>query len=352
VQTSLFDYELPESSIAQRPLSDRAASRMIVVGRSGVEHARFRDFPALIPEGALLVVNDTRVHRARLKGTRRGSGGRVEFLLLQREVRESETSETWLAVGRANRRIEPGWMIDVGALTVEVLSRDDGGLMRVSLRAPGGVGPALERDGHIPLPPYIRRPDDREDAERYQTIFSERLGSAAAPTAGLHFTRDVTEALRARGVRIQAVTLHVGLGTFRPVSSDDIDEHRMHTEQYEVREELASEIRACRAEGRKVVAVGTTVVRALESAKDPANAREVLPTLGETALLIQPGYVFGPVDALLTNFHMPKSTLLALVAAFAGRERILSAYRAAVEAGYRFLSYGDAMWIPERLEEH
>jgi S-adenosylmethionine:tRNA ribosyltransferase-isomerase len=350
VLTSLFDYELPESSIAQRPLSDRAASRMLVVGRSGVEHARFRDFPALIPEGALLVVNDTRVHKARLVGTRRGSGGRVEFLLLQRETGEPGPSETWLAVGRANRRIDAGAVVDAGALSVEVLSRDAGGLLRVAVHAPGGVERALERDGHVPLPPYIRRPDDREDVERYQTIFSEKLGSAAAPTAGLHFTSDVMEALQARAVRIGAITLHVGLGTFRPVSCEDIDQHAMHTERYEIGEDLASEIRACHADGRKVVAVGTTVVRALESAKDPANTRQVLPTRSETTLLIQPGYAFGPVDALLTNFHMPKSTLLALVAAFAGRERILSAYRAAVEAGYRFLSYGDAMWIPERLE--
>jgi S-adenosylmethionine:tRNA ribosyltransferase-isomerase len=325
---------------------------MLVVGRSGVEHAQFRDFPALIPEGALLVVNDTRVHKARLVGTRRGSGGRVEFLLLQREAGEPGSSETWLAVGRANRRLDAGSLVDAGALSIEVLSRDGGGLMRVSVQASGGVERALERDGHVPLPPYIRRPDDREDAERYQTIFSEKLGSAAAPTAGLHFTSEVMEALQARAVRIGAVTLHVGLGTFRPVSCDDIDEHPMHTERYEVGEELASEIRACRADGRKVVAVGTTVVRALESARDPANTREVLPTRSETALLIQPGHVFGPVDALLTNFHMPKSTLLALVAAFAGRERVLSAYRTAVETGYRFLSYGDAMWISERLEAH
>lgn len=348
--TSLFDYELPESSIAQRPLSDRTASRMLVVGRAGFEHARFRDLPALVPEGALLVVNDTRVHKARIVGARRGSGGRAEILLLRRAVDPAGPAETWLAVGRANRRIDVGSVVDAGALSIEVLAREDGGLLRVAVHAPDGVEHALEQHGHVPLPPYIKRPDDREDAERYQTVFSEKLGSAAAPTAGLHFTRDVVETFRARGARIGVVTLHVGLGTFRPVSCDDIDEHPMHTERFEVGEDLAAEIRACRAEGRKVVAVGTTVVRALESARDPTNARQVLPTRSETALLIQPGYAFGPVDALLTNFHMPKSTLIALVAAFAGRERVLSAYRAAVEAGYRFLSYGDAMWIPERLE--
>jgi S-adenosylmethionine:tRNA ribosyltransferase-isomerase len=349
VQTSLFDYELPESSIAQRPRPDRAASRMLVLGRSGVEHARFRDLPELIPEGALLVVNDTRVHKARIVGARRGSGGRVEFLLLRRDG-EPGSTETWLAVARANRRLDVGSIVEAGTLSLEVLARDEGGLLRVAVHAQGDVEHALEQEGHVPLPPYIKRTDDREDAERYQTVYSEKPGSAAAPTAGLHFTRDVIEALRARAVRIRSITLHVGLGTFRPVSCDDIDEHPMHTEQYEVGHDVAAEIRACRTEGRIVVAVGTTVVRALESAKDPMNGRHVLPARGETSLLIQPGYCFGPVDALLTNFHMPRSTLIALVAAFAGRERVLSAYRAAVNAGYRFLSYGDAMWIPERLE--
>jgi S-adenosylmethionine:tRNA ribosyltransferase-isomerase len=351
VLTSLFDYELPESSIAQRPLSDRAASRMLVVGRSRIHHAFFRDLPELIPEGALLVVNDTRVHKARIVGARRGSGGKVEILLLRRDG-EPGSSETWLAVGRPNRRLDVGSIVEAGALSVDVLARQEGGLLRVAVHAATDVERALEQEGHVPLPPYIKRSDDPEDAERYQTVYSERLGSAAAPTAGLHFTSAVIEALRARAVRIRAVTLHVGLGTFRPVSCDDIDEHPMHTEWYEVGEDVAAEIRACRSDGRKVVAVGTTVVRALESAKDPMNARHVLPTRGETALLIQPGYAFGPVDALLTNFHMPKSTLIALVAAFAGRERVLSAYRAAVSAGYRFLSYGDAMWMPERFEAH
>lgn len=348
--TSLFDYELPESSIAQRPLNDRASSRMLVVRRAGIEHARFRDLPALVPEGALLVVNDTRVHKARILGTRRGSGGRVEVLLLRREGPDRGTDEVWLALGRANRKIEPGMVVEANSLSIEVLSREDEGLLRVAVRAEGGVGRALEREGHVPLPPYIKRPDDAEDAERYQTVFSEKLGSAAAPTAGLHFTSEVVDALRARGVRIAAVTLHVGLGTFRPVSSDDLDDHPMHAEWYEIGESLVADVRACRAEGRKVIAVGTTVVRALESAKDPADERQVRVGRGETSLLIQPGHPFGPVDSLLTNFHMPKSTLVALVAAFAGRERILSAYRSAIEAGYRFLSYGDAMWIPERLE--
>jgi S-adenosylmethionine:tRNA ribosyltransferase-isomerase len=325
---------------------------MIVVRKDRLEHAHFRDFPALMPEGALLVVNDTRVHRARILGTRRGTGGRAEILLLRRTAGGPSGSDTWFAVGRANLRLDPGAVVEADALSVEVLAREADGLLRVVVQAPDGVERALDRIGHVPLPPYIKRPADAADAERYQTVFSEKLGSAAAPTAGLHFTPEIIEAARARSVRVGIVTLHVGLGTFRPVSSDDLDRHPMHAEHYEVTENLVAEVRACRAEGRKVVAVGTTVVRALESAKDPSDARQVRSTRGETSLLIQPGYAFGPVDALLTNFHMPRSTLIALVAAFAGRERVLSAYRAAVEAGYRFLSYGDAMWIPERLEAH
>jgi S-adenosylmethionine:tRNA ribosyltransferase-isomerase len=350
VLTSLFDYQLPEALIAQRPLADRAASRMLVVGRSGVTHAGFGDFADLVPEGALLVVNDTRVHKARLVGARRGSGGRVEILLLRREGEGGGPEETWLALGRANRRITPATVVEAGAVSIEVLSKGEQGILRVLVRAPDGVESAIEQEGHVPLPPYIRRADDDADAERYQTVFSEKVGSAAAPTAGLHFTPEVVERLRARGVRIGAVTLHVGLGTFRPVTCDDLDRHPMHSERYEVPQDLAAEVRHCRRAARPVIAVGTTVVRALESAKDPSDPRLVRPTCAETNLLIQPGYEFGPVDALLTNFHMPKSTLLALVAAFAGRERVLSAYRKAVEAGYRFLSYGDAMWIPERYE--
>jgi S-adenosylmethionine:tRNA ribosyltransferase-isomerase len=325
---------------------------MLVLDRSGVRHLACRDFPELVPDGALVVLNDTRVHKARLVGARRGSGGRAEVLLLRRLEARSGSEEIWLAIARANRRIDPGAIIDSGDVSVEVVARADEGTLRVFVRSPDGVGSAIERAGHVPLPPYIERADDSDDAERYQTVFSQKPGSSAAPTAGLHFTLPIFERLRARGVEVGTVTLHVGLGTFRPVTATDLDDHLMHVEEFEVTEDLAEKIRACRVRRRKVVAVGTTVVRALESARDPENPSVVQAVRAETNLLIQPGYAFGPVDALLTNFHMPRSTLLALVAAFAGRERVLSAYRAAVDARYRFLSYGDVMWIPERLEAH
>lgn len=349
METSLFDYHLPADRIAQRPLLDREASRLLVLDRDGLRHAVFREFPDLVPEGALVVLNDTRVRKARVVGTRRGSGGKAELLLIRREgARGNE--ETWVALGHANRRIEAGAVIDASGLSVEVTERSEQGLLRVLVRAPEGVAAALERTGHVPLPPYIKRPDDSDDADRYQTVFAERPGSAAAPTAGLHFTSATLGRLRARGIELGAVTLHVGLGTFRPVTAEDLDRHPMHAEEYEISADLAEKVKRCRLAGGSVVAIGTTVVRALESARDPSDPKLVRAVRGETSLLIQPGYSFGPVDAMLTNFHMPKSTLVALVAAFAGRERVLSAYRTAIESGYRFLSYGDAMWIPARVE--
>lgn len=352
MQTSLFDYDLPDGLIAQRPLPARDGARMLVVERGADRHAMFTEFPDVVPEGALVVLNDTRVRKARLVGARRGTGGRVEILLLGRIDGGGDSPETWAALGRANRSLKPGTILEAGSATILIRSRDEQGLLGVSIFAPEGVEKAIERHGHVPLPPYIKRPDSPEDADRYQTVFSERVGSSAAPTAGLHFTPEIMDRLRRRGVDLGFVTLHVGLGTFRPVSSADLDAHPMHVEEYEVSVELAEKVRACRARSGCLVAVGTTVVRALESARDPSDPRFVASARGKTNLLIQPGYRFGPVDGLLTNFHMPRSTLIALVAAFAGRERILSAYRAAAEAGYRFLSYGDAMWIPERLEVH
>jgi S-adenosylmethionine:tRNA ribosyltransferase-isomerase len=349
VKTSLFDYELPDDNIAQRPLPDRDAARLCVVGRESIAHGAFRDFPALVPEGALVVLNDTRVQKVRLLGTRRGTGGKVELLLLRRIASASGEDETWTSLGRANRSLHRGTVVDVGPVSVEVLGKGDDELLSVRVRAPGGVAAALDTHGHVPLPPYVRRPDDDTDRERYQTVFARYEGSVAAPTAGLHLTDALLLRLRERRVDIGFVTLHVGLGTFRPVSADDLDEHSMHAEERAVTPELASAVRRARERGAPVVAVGTTVVRALESARDPVNRGLVVPVAGETRLLIQPGFVFGVVDALLTNFHMPKSTLLALVSAFAGRDRVLAAYAAALSAGYRFLSYGDAMWIPEQL---
>lgn len=349
MKTSLFDYELPDDRIAQRPLPDRDAGRLCTVGREGIRHGAFRDFPALVPEGALVVLNDTRVQKVRLLGTRRGTGGKVELLLLRRIVSGSYEDETWTSLGRANRSLKAGTIVDVGPVSVEVLGKDDQEVLSVRVQAAGGVAAALDAHGRVPLPPYVRRPDDDTDRERYQTVFARHEGSVAAPTAGLHLTEGLLRGLRERGVEIAFVTLHVGLGTFRPVSVDDLDEHPMHAEERVVTPELVLAVRRARERGAPVVAVGTTVVRALESARDPVDERLVIPVAGETRLLIQPGFAFGVVDALLTNFHMPRSTLLALVSAFAGRDRVLSAYAAALSDGYRFLSYGDAMWIPERL---
>jgi S-adenosylmethionine:tRNA ribosyltransferase-isomerase len=349
MRTELFDYVLPPERVAQRPPAERDGARMMVVREAGIEHRQVRELAELVPSGALFVVNETRVIRARLVGKRVPGGGRAEVFLLRRLERIDATSERWLALGRANRPLRPGSRVDVGGvLDIEVESVASGAL-QVVLRGARGVSEAIATVGHVPLPPYVKRPDDDADAERYQTVYGRSDGSVAAPTAGLHVTTAALERLAERGVIVGRVTLHVGLGTFRPVTSDDLDQHDMHEEYYEVSEELATQVDAARERGGPVVAVGTTVVRALESARSADDPTRVTPRGGWTRLLIQPGYRFGPVDALLTNFHMPRSTLVALVAAFVGRERLLDAYASAVAQEYRFLSYGDAMWIPERL---
>ncbi|HVU01099.1 MAG TPA: tRNA preQ1(34) S-adenosylmethionine ribosyltransferase-isomerase QueA [Polyangiaceae bacterium] len=348
MKTELLDYLLPEDRIATHPLEDRSASRLLVVGRTENRHGSFREFPELVPEGALVVLNDTRVLRARLLGHKRGTGGAVEIFLVRKLRADSDADETWLALGRSSKPLRPGTEIDLGPLSATVLAREEDALLRVRLVAGEPVSRAVERSGRVPLPPYMRRADEPADAQRYQTVFAREDGSVAAPTAGLHVTDETLARLRARGVEIAFTTLHVGLGTFRPVTVEDLDEHPMHEEDLVVSEELAAAVSRTRERGGSVVAVGTTVVRALESARDSRDPRRVLPGARSTRLLIQPGYEFGPVDALLTNFHMPKSTLLALVYAFAGSERAARAYAEALREGYRFLSYGDAMWIPER----
>ncbi|MEB2343307.1 MAG: tRNA preQ1(34) S-adenosylmethionine ribosyltransferase-isomerase QueA [Deltaproteobacteria bacterium] len=347
MRTSLLDYALPETLIASRPLERRDGARLMVVGAT-LAHRRVDEWAALVPEGALVVLNETRVRKARLFGTRRGTGGRAELLLLRR-LSEPGHKERWLALGRASKPLRPGSVIDAGALSIEVRGRDDAdGALEVEVSAGGSVDAALEEHGHVPIPPYLRRDDDALDRERYQTVFARELGSVAAPTAGLHLTQAALDVLRARGVEVARLLLHVGLGTFRPVTAEDLDAHPMHSEELEVGEAVVDAVARARGRGAPVIAVGTTVVRALESSRDPARHGYLRATRGETSLLIQPGYSFGVVDGLLTNFHMPRSTLLALVAAFAGLERTLDAYRVAVSERYRFLSYGDAMWIPER----
>ena len=328
--TSDFDYDLPAASIAQEA-APRGESRLLVLDRTGPDrHARVRDLPRLLRPGDLLVLNDTRVIPARLFG-RSAGGGRMEVLLVER-LGERE----WEALVKPGKRARPGARIDFDeGLTAEVAGKGED---RYRLRFSDPVEPHLERLGHIPLPPYIHRPDTSEDRERYQTVYAKTPGAIAAPTAGLHFTEDLLREIEEAGVGIARVTLHVGIGTFKPVSAERIEEHRMDRERYEIGEEAAEAIR--RAE--RIVAVGTTVVRTLESAA--IETGEVRAGSGSTELFITPGFRFQAVDALLTNFHLPRSTLLMLVSAFAGRERVLAAYEEAVREGYRFYSYGDAMF--------
>ena len=330
-----FDYALPAELIAQRPLPHRRDSRMLAVDeRGGLRHLRFASLPELLRDEDLLVLNDTRVLPARLSG-RRPSGGRVSVQLV--DFLGEGTASAQL---RASRQPVDGELLSLagGALSARVGRRDDG----LWTLAFDGVSArdALERFGHVPLPPYIDRADEPADRERYQTVFATRPGAVAAPTAGLHFDRPMLDAL-ARRVAIARVTLHVGLGTYQPVRADDVREHAMHSEAFEVSEATCRQVEETRRRGGRVIAVGTTVARALESAWRPGG---IAPARGRTALFILPGHRFACVDAMLTNFHQPGSTLLMLLAAFIGRSRMLAAYRTAVAGGYRFLSYGDAMF--------
>lgn len=350
VRTDLLDYDLPDELIARRPLAERDASRLLVLDRGEITHRWIRELPDLLPEGALLVVNDTRVRRARVFGVRRASGGKVELLMLGRHAEPATTDgrEVWQALGRSSKPLRPGVIVDAGRLACEVLERRDDGTLLVAVAAPTSVEEVLAEEGRVPIPPYLGREDDADDVARYQTVYAERVGSVAAPTAGLHLTPELLARVTARGIEVGRLELEVGLGTFRPVVVDELSQHLMHEETYRVQPALVAQIAAARARGAAVVAVGTTVVRALESAADPASPGRVLPQNTATRLLIQPGYAFRIVDALLTNFHQPKSTLLALVSAFAGHEAMRAAYEAAKRERYRFLSFGDAMWLPRR----
>lgn len=361
MRTDAFDYELPEERIAQRPVEERDLSRLMILRRDGSEpigHAVFRDLPRLLDPEDLLVLNDTRVIAARLQG-RKDSGGRIELLLVERAPADPQQAEAgdalsdddvWLCMAGFSRAPRAGarFFFDP-ALRGIYLGTAPGGLHRVRLEADGagGVPAALHASAQVPLPPYIHRngtgPVILDDAGRYQTVYAAHEGAIAAPTAGLHFTRPLLDALVAAGLRTAFVTLHVGPATFLPVRSDDLEDHAMPGERYEVPKATVEAVRRARSLGRRVVAVGTTVVRALESASDSRGG--IVPARGRTDLFILPGHRFRVVDALVTNFHLPRSTLLALVAAFAGRERILAAYGEAVARDYRFYSYGDAMLI-------
>ncbi|MCS6770969.1 MAG: tRNA preQ1(34) S-adenosylmethionine ribosyltransferase-isomerase QueA [Kiritimatiellae bacterium] len=343
-----FDYKLPPELIAQQPLSRRDASRMMVLDRRTRRwmHSRFSELPTFLREGDLLVVNNTRVIPARLFARKPGTGGRVEVFLLE----ESE-SGTWSALVRSRRRPRAGdRLLLEGGGEVEIIALRSEGMADIRFHLQVPLGEYLQRFGHTPLPPYIRRtgsessaPSETADRERYQTVYAQEPGSVAAPTAGLHFTEEMFRRLAERGVRRADITLHVGLGTFRPVKAERVEDHRMHEERYTVSPQAADLIRQTRAAGGRIVAVGTTTVRTLETVC--ARRGEIVADSGRTDLFIYPPFRFRAIDALLTNFHLPKSTLLMLVSAFAGREFVLAAYEEAVRERYRFFSYGDCMLI-------
>ena len=363
MQTSDFDYHLPTELIAQTPLEPRDASRLLVLDRASgqISHRRFTDIVEYLRPGDVMVFNQSRVIPARLRGRRADTGGKVEFLLLR-----LESPGVWQALAQPGRRLRPGAKVILeppdrlpgssgkspqapfcetgvnGLLIAEVLASNDDGTKMVRLPADAD----LDRLGYVPLPPYIHQ--RLEDPERYQTVYAKDSGSAAAPTAGLHFTGDLLEKIRAMGVETAFVTLHVGLDTFQPVQHDDPAQHQIHTEYYEIQPETAAILNRARADGRRVIAVGTTSVRVLEQAAQDQRRfgqSQLEAKSGWAGLFILPGHRFQLVDAMITNFHLPRSTLLMLVSAFAGRERVLAAYQEAIAHGYRFYSFGDATLI-------
>ncbi|MHA1570033.1 MAG: tRNA preQ1(34) S-adenosylmethionine ribosyltransferase-isomerase QueA [Alphaproteobacteria bacterium] len=343
---STFDFDLPAELIAQHPAPRRDAGRLLVIPREGeLKHRAFPDMVDLLREGDLLIRNNTRVIPARLIG-KRETGGRVELVLLE----PAGEPTRWLAIGRPMRALRPGRRLHFGALTATVQERIDENTLSVSFAAdPVVFDNLLAEAGRMPLPPYIKRSDDEDpevlarDRERYQTVYARQPGAVAAPTAGLHFTDEIFTRIKEKGVEVREVTLHVGAGTFLPIRSEHLEDHIMHSEKYTLPEETAEAIRRCRERGGRLVAVGTTTTRVLETlARDDGN---VAPGSGRTELFIKPGHRWRAVDALLTNFHLPKGTLLVLVCALAGTERLLAAYHEAVAQKYRFFSYGDACWI-------
>jgi S-adenosylmethionine:tRNA ribosyltransferase-isomerase len=379
-----FDFDLPKDLIAQAPPDVRGQSRLLVVDRAAapgqVTHRMMSDLPSLLRAGDLLVVNDTKVFPARLLGRRTPSGGAVECMLLERVTGE-DGEPLWNALMHPGQKLKVGGRFTCGRtqdanagagagadteprpdleppyLQGEIVGRGSFGHRTVRLWSDDGadVDSVIDRIGHLPLPPYIHRPDSPEDAERYQTVYARARGSVAAPTAGLHFTPELFAALDAHGVERAAITLHVGYGTFKPVRAEVVEEHVVDAERFDISADTAARINRARAEGRRVIAVGTTTTRALESAARAAVEAAVpeadgapgliRPGPGVTSLFIHPGHEFRAVDALVTNFHLPRSSLLMLVAAFAGRDRVLAAYQRAIAAGYRFYSYGDATLI-------
>jgi S-adenosylmethionine:tRNA ribosyltransferase-isomerase len=346
-----FDYELPGELIAQEPAARRDGSRLMMLDRSdgSMAHHDFSELPDLLRPGDMLVFNDSRVIPARLRGRKEGSGAAIELLLAQPSGGHSIDSHDWQAIARPARRLKAGNMVDVAqGLQVEVLGKNLDGTIDIRLHTDSDVLEALAQHGEMPLPPYIRRGAEGGDAERYQTVYAKDPGSVAAPTAGLHFTPDLIDRCRDRGIEVAFVTLHVGLGTFLPVQAARIEEHQMHSEWCHIDDATAQALYHAKREGRRIVAVGTTAVRTLESAAGVVadyGGLAVEPGWRSTDIFIYPGYQFKLVDALITNFHLPKSTLLMLVSAFYRRDPIMEAYQQAIEKRYRFYSYGDAMLI-------
>ena len=343
MQLADFDYDLPPELIAKRPVDERTDSRLLVLDRasSAIRHDRFKSLIDYLRPGDLLVLNDTRVIPARLFGQKE-SGGKVEVFLNERL--EADSSE-WDCLTRSSRPLKPGTRLTFSeGLTGEILADTELPKRRIRFTCADDISDCLDRVGHIPLPPYIDREDSISDRERYQTVYAKESGALAAPTAGLHFTDELLEQIVASGIEVQSITLHVGLGTFLPVRVDNVADHQMHEERYRVSEETAEAIVRTKQAGRRVVAVGTTVARTLESVWDKTTGC-VMAGEGKTGIFIYPGYRFNVVDVLVTNFHLPRSTLLMLISAFAGRDFIFDAYQQAISERYRFYSYGDCMLI-------
>lgn len=340
MKLSDFDYELPKELIAQTPIEKRDEARLMVLHRDNktIEHKIFKDILDYLKPGDCLVRNNTKVIPARLYGVKEVTGANVEFLLLNRIE-----GDTWEVMVRPGKKLMPGARVDFGngLLKAEIIDKMDGGNRKVKFEYDGIFNEILDQIGLMPLPPYIK--EKLEKKEMYQTVYAKYEGSAAAPTAGLHFTEELLEQIKAKGVEIANVTLHVGIGTFRPVKEENIEDHDMHTEHYYIKEDDAEKINRTRKNGGRIIAVGTTSCRVLESVSDDKGM--VKPVEGDTNIYIYPGYTFKCVDGLITNFHLPESTLVMLVSALAGREFILDSYKKAVEEKYRFFSFGDAMFI-------
>lgn len=341
MNVDLYDFDLPEELIAQTPLADRSASRLLTLNKHDgtVEHHTFSDIVDYLRPGDTLVLNDTRVIPARLFGVKEDTGAKAEVLLLK-----NLGEDCWEALVKPGKKLKTGTVIvfsDELKATIESEGEMGGRVLRFSYT--GIFNEILDRLGQMPLPPYIK--ERLKDQERYQTVYSKHEGSAAAPTAGLHFTESLLQKISDKGINIAFVTLHVGLGTFRPMSVDHVEDHVMHEEYYVLPQETADILNATKARGGRVIAVGTTSARTLETVAQKCGNGPVVKSSGWTGIFIYPGYVFGLVDALITNFHLPKSTLVMLVSALAGRENILNAYKEAIEQKYRFFSFGDAMFI-------